>query len=403
MAIVRPTGSDARDGGARVRCVVVRYHEVALKGGKRRPFTRKLVENLKRACAGTGVSDVRSLAGRIVLNLSDDASWPRLRERLEATFGVANFSLACEVPLDLDAIKQSIARELDGLEFESFRIKTKRANKQFPLTSPEINTEVGRFVQERTGKKVDLKGADLTVSIEVLKRSAFVSFAKVAGPGGLPVSVGGHVLCLLSGGIDSPVAAARMMRRGCRVSFVHFHGTPFTDRTSQDKARELVALLTRHQFHSRLFLVPFGEIQSEVVASVGRRYRVIVYRRLMLRIAEAIARREGASALVTGESLGQVASQTLANMAVISQACSILILRPLVGMDKSEISAEAIGNGTFDISIVEDQDCCTLFVPKHPATRASASEVVEAEARLSVDSLVARGLAQATTEEFFFP
>ncbi len=386
-----------------MRCVVVRYHEIALKRGKRQYFVSRLVDNLKRACAGLGVREAHSLAGRILLRLSPESPWAELQERLAATFGVANFSLAREAPLDLRAVKESIAAELNAFDFGTFRVRAKRANKSFPLTSPEINAEIGAFVQEYCDKPVSLKNADLTINVEVLKQTVLVSFAKLPGPGGLPVSIGGQVLCLISGGIDSPVAALRIMQRGCRVSFVHFHGTPFTDRTSQEKVRDLVAHLTRHQFRSRLYLVPFGEIQSEVVAAVGRPYRVIIYRRLMLRIAERLARRLRARALVTGESLGQVASQTLDNLAVISGVSSMLILRPLIGMDKSEISAQASHHGTFSTSIIKDQDCCTLFVPRHPATRASLPDIEEAESQLDIESLVAKGLAEVTKEEFVFP
>jgi thiamine biosynthesis protein ThiI len=194
-----------------------------------------------------------------------------------------------------------------------------------------------------------------------------------------------------------------MMQRGCRLIFIHFHSAPFQDKTSQEKVRELLKVLTRHQFTSRLFLVPFGEIQRQIVASVARPLRVILYRRMMLRIAEAVARKERAKALVTGESLGQVASQTLDNMAVIEQAARLPILRPLVGMDKQEIIDQARRIGTFDISSIPDQDCCQLFVPKHPATKARIAEVEEDEARFDVKELLRYGIDNALAEEFSFP
>jgi thiamine biosynthesis protein ThiI len=211
------------------------------------------------------------------------------------------------------------------------------------------------------------------------------------------------VAALISGGFDSPVAAYRMMQRGCRIVFVHFHSAPYQDKTSQDKVRELVANLTRHQFQSRLYLIPFGEIQRQIVAAVTRPLRVVLYRRMMLRIGEAIARQEKAKALVTGESLGQVASQTLDNMAVIQQAARLPILRPLVGMDKQEIVDQARRIGTFDISSLPDQDCCQLFVPKHPATKARFDEVEAAELKYEVQSLVRYGVDNATKEDFAFP
>jgi thiamine biosynthesis protein ThiI len=271
------------------------------------------------------------------------------------------------------------------------------------LTSPEINRQLGAAVKENSGARVDLSHAELTVFVEILPRDAFFGFHKIPGPGGLPVGASGRLVSLISGGIDSPVAAYRMMQRGCRLIFVHFHSAPYLDKTSQEKVRKLVSELTRHQFQSRLYLVPFGEIQRQIVAAVNRPLRVVLYRRMMLRIAEAVARGEKAKALVTGESLGQVASQTLENMAVIQQAAALPILRPLVGMDKQEIIDQSRRIGTFDISSMPDQDCCQLFVPKHPATKAKLREVEEAESSLEIDQLTRLGIDNAEKEEFKFP
>ena len=212
--------------------------------------------------------------------------------------------------------------------------------------------------------RVDLKNAELTISIEILRRDAFFGFDKIAGPGGLPVGASGRVVSLISGGIDSPVASYRMMQRGCRLIFVHFHSAPYLDKTSQEKVRDLVKWLTRHQFTSRLYLVPFGEIQRQIVASVLRPLRVVLYRRMMMRIAEAIAKKQKGEALVTGESLAQVASQTLQNLAVIEKATALPILRPLVGMDKQEIIDQARRIGTFETSVIPDQTASSLH---HPA------------------------------------
>jgi thiamine biosynthesis protein ThiI len=221
--------------------------------------------------------------------------------------------------------------------------------------------------------------------------------------GGMPVGVSGRVVCLLSGGIDSPVAAWRLMRRGCRALLVHFHSYPILSRASQEKVRELARLLAAFQFHSRLFLVPFGEIQQQVTLSVAPPLRVIVYRRLMMRIAEQIARQHRAQALVTGEVVGQVASQTLENLASINRVVTMPVLRPLIGLDKDEITAEAQRLGTYEISIIPDQDCCTLFTPRHPATKARLIDVERAEATLPVDEIVQGAVAAAAVEDFQFP
>jgi len=237
----------------------------------------------------------------------------------------------------------------------------------------------------------------------VLPGEAFVYSERSAGPGGLTIGSGGTVLALLSGGIDSPVAAWRIMKRGCRVVFVHFHSVPYLPDTSQRKARQLVERLTQWQYASRLFLVPFGEIQREVVLSVPPPARITIYRRLMVRIAERLARRCGALALVTGDSLGQVASQTLHNLACIDAAAELPILRPLIGMDKLEITAQAEAIDTFEVSIEPDADCCTLFVPRHPGTRMSLEEAGAVERRLDVPALVAMGVDGAVEEHFDFP
>jgi thiamine biosynthesis protein ThiI len=250
---------------------------------------------------------------------------------------------------------------------------------------------------------VDLGDPELTIHVELLTREAFYFFGKEPGAGGLPAGASGRVACLLSGGIDSPVAAWRMMRRGCRVLFVHFHSYPILSRASQEKARELVRLLTAYQLHSRLFLVPFGEIQRQVVLAVPPPLRVVVYRRLMVRIAEAIARRHRARALVTGEVVGQVASQTIENLTSIDEVSTLPLLRPVIGMDKDEITAQAQRLGTYPISIIPDQDCCTLFTPRHPATKARKADVLQAEAGLPIEAMVEGAVAAATVEEFQFP
>jgi thiamine biosynthesis protein ThiI len=250
---------------------------------------------------------------------------------------------------------------------------------------------------------VSLEHPDLNVRVEVLPGEAFVYCDPQPGAGGLPVGTGGTVAALLSGGIDSPVAAWRLMRRGCRVVFVHFHSAPYLPDLSRGKARELVARLTQWQYHSRLFIVPFGEIQREVVLSVPPPFRVVVYRRLMVRIAERLARHAGALALVTGESLGQVASQTLHNLTRIDEVAAMPILRPLIGMDKLEITEQAHALGTYETSIEPDADCCTLFTPRHPATRMEAEAVAALEARLDLERLVTQGVEAAEQEMFEFP
>jgi thiamine biosynthesis protein ThiI len=386
-----------------MKSIIVHYQEIALKGRNRPWFIARLVRNLREATADLDVAKVRALQGRIEVVLGEGADWGQVRDRLSKVFGAANFARAGRAPLDIDAIAAEILRDLGPENPASFRVSARRADKRFPMTSPQVEREVGGRIKEARGWHVDLGDPELTIHVEMLTSDAFYYFGKEPGPGGLPVGVSGRVACLLSGGIDSPVAAWRLMRRGCRVLFVHFHSYPILSRASQEKARELVRLLTQYQFRSRLFLVPFGEIQQQVVVSVAPPLRVVIYRRLMMRIAQAIARAHRAGALVTGEVVGQVASQTLENLAAINEVVTLPVLRPLIGTDKEEITAESQRLGTYPISIIPDQDCCTLFTPKHPATKARPADVLKAEAALPIDEIVERAVAAAAVEYFQFP
>jgi thiamine biosynthesis protein ThiI len=383
---------------------VLHYHEISLKRGNRPLFLRHLQQNVLRAISDLGPVRLVQLPGRIMLDLSRHPEPPRLRERLARVSGVANFSLALRTGVSPEALRAVVGQVIEGREFGSFRISARRAFKTFPLTSVELNRELGSHVLSlRPDVRVSLEHPELTVHVEVLPGEAFVYADRDAGAGGLPVGASGTVAALLSGGIDSPVAAWRLMKRGCRVVFVHFHSAPYLPDLSRAKARELVRRLTQWQYYSRLFLVPFGEIQREVVLAVPPPARVVVYRRLMIRIGERLARHAGAPALVTGESLGQVASQTLHNMTRIDEAASMPILRPLIGMDKLEITEQAHALGTFEISIEPDADCCTLFTPRHPDTRMEAAQVAAVEARLDIPRLVTQGVEAAVQEVFEFP
>jgi thiamine biosynthesis protein ThiI len=386
-----------------MKSLIVHYQEIALKGKNRPWFVTRLVHNLRAATRGVGVREVRPLMGRIEIVLGADAAWERVQERVARVFGVANFARAGRTRLDVDTIAEAILADLGPEDPSSFRVSVRRADKRFPMTSPEIEREVGGRIKIARGWRVDLKHPQLTIRVETLRDEAFYSFGKETGARGLPTGVSGKVACLLSGGIDSPVAAWRMMRRGCRVVFVHFHSYPILSRASQEKARELAKLLTMFQFRSRLLLVPFGEIQQRVVLSVAPPMRVVIYRRLMMRIAEALAHANRAQALVTGEVVGQVASQTIENIMSINEVVSMPVLRPLVGMDKDEITAEAQRLRTYPVSIIPDQDCCTLFTPRHPVTRARRPDVLGAEAGLDIEEIVRQAVARTVVEEFAFP
>ena len=394
--------------------VIVHYQEIALKGRNRPWFVERLVRNLRDATAGLDVVRVRPLMGRIELLLGPAADWNAVRERVGRIFGIANFARARRTDRGLEELAAAVIRDLGGGAGGTapvaanggatrFRVRASRADKSFPHTSPEIEREVGGRIKAACGWRVDLREPDVDVRVEVLADRAYYSLERHRGLGGLPSGVSGHAMCLLSGGIDSPVAAYRMMRRGCRVRFVHFHAYPILSSASQEKVREIAALLTRYQLASRLYVVAFGEMQQRVVVSAPPPLRVVLYRRLMMRIAERLARRAGARALVTGDAVGQVASQTLDNLAVVGDVVRLPVLRPLVGFDKDEITREARALGTYETSIIPDQDCCTLFTPKNPATRARRDEVEQAEAALPIGEMVDAAVARAERHDFVFP
>ncbi len=391
-----------------MRCAIIHYHELALKGRNRPYFEGRLVRHIRQALKGLGIVRVEPLHGRIRVMLKDEARWEPISERLARVFGIANFSLNQAVALnldkpDLELLKAAAGDVIRGKSFSTFRISTRRSDKRFPLTSMDVDRALGAHIGALTGRKVDLSDPDLTIHVELMARHSYVAAGKEPGPGGMPTGVSGKVACLLSGGIDSPVAAYRMLQRGCKAIFVHFHGRPFVTRASEEKVREIAEVLTRYQLYSRLYLVPFGDIQRQIVLGAPAPFRIVLYRRMMIRIAEELARREKCWALVTGDSLGQVASQTPENLSVVEEAAQLPILRPLIGMDKLEITEQAQRIGTFETSIEPDQDCCKLFVPAHPSTRTGLDPIRKVERSLEIDALVKQGLDKTQLAEFSFP
>ena len=386
-----------------MRYLIGRYHEIALKGRNQWRFVDQVKQNLRDIFSDYRLGNIRSVGPRLLVQLPDELDDDIAAERAGLIFGLQNFSLSHATARDIESIAREAIKRASGSTARSFAVRTRREDKRFAMNSVEIDRAVGGLVQEALGFEVDLGAPDLTISIEIMNDAAYVSAGKKPGAGGLPVGVSGRGMALLSGGIDSPVAAYRMMRRGLRLDFVHFHAHPIVSAASREKAAELAAHLTRWQARSTLMLVPFGALQREIVANTQRPLRVVLYRRFMLRIASALAERSDATVLVTGESLGQVASQTLENMAVIEKAAAFPIMRPLIGMDKNEIIEQARRLRTFETSIIPDQDCCTLFVPAHPETRARIAEVEAAEARFDIPRMIDDAVRATEVERFWFP
>jgi thiamine biosynthesis protein ThiI len=379
-------------------CVLLKFGEIVLKGRNRAIFYAQLRRNVQRLLRDLGPLELRQRGG--VLAVLSPAPADELAARARDVLGV-NLLHPCLVlektPEEACRAAVELLRDREG---RTFAIRARRRDKSFVLTSHELATVVGRAVQDELGLDVDLSNPDLEVFLEVDKRELFVFSERVPGRGGLPVGVSGRALCLLSGGIDSPVAAYRAMKRGLRCDFVHFSGRPYTGPESGYKAYAQVARLDRFQGGSRLFVVPFGKAQRDVATAGAARLQVIAQRRLMVRTASALARREGAEVLVTGDSLGQVSSQTLRNLAVVEEAADLPLLRPLVAWDKAEIVREAEEIGTLAVANLPAEDCCTLFASPLAETRAAPEHLARLEARLDVAETV-RALAESA--ELFRP
>ncbi len=375
--------------------IVVHYHEIGLKGRNRGFFERQLERNVQRAVRDHDAS-VEVTNGRLVVHTTAPPS-PELSTAVSKTFGVAFCAPCVIVPTDVDEMSRAALDLLSAKSYGTFAVAARRSSKEYALSSRDINVAVGAAVQAATSAGVNLSAPDVTVHIEVVGRRTFVYTDRFGGAGGLPVGSSGKVVALLSGGIDSPVATLRICKRGAKAILVHFHSAPFTDTSSSRKASELARAIADRQGTSTLYKIAIGEAQQQIVVVAPPDLRVVLYRRLMMRIAELVAQREGAKALVTGDSLGQVASQTLENIACVDDAVDMPVLRPLIGTDKQEIVTDAIAIGTYETSILPFEDCCSLFVPRSPATKAKVEQCRAAEAGLDIDALAVKCLEDAET------
>ncbi|MEA2454596.1 MAG: tRNA uracil 4-sulfurtransferase [Thermoleophilaceae bacterium] len=380
------------------RCVLLKFGELALKGRNRPRFVRALERNLRRATADLGPLEVRHRGG--VFIVTGDIPQEQLVERCLELPGVSVVQPALRCERDPTVAADAAVELLRERPGRTFAVRATRRDKRFALRSIELARLLGDVVRVRLGLEVDLSNPDLELFVEVDHKELLVSVERMRGAGGLPVGTSGRALVLLSGGLDSPVAAHRMMKRGLRCDFVHFSGRPFTSPESIYKAYALAGRLDRFQGDSRLYVVTFGPAQRRLATAGAGRLQVLSQRRLMMRVASALGERLGADALVTGDSLGQVASQTLPNLAVVEEAAELPLLRPLIDRDKSEIVDAARALGTYDISILPDEDCCQLFSSKLASTRGRSDALREIERTADIEELVDQ---LAESAELFHP
>ena len=379
---------------------LLKLGEVVLKGLNRRSFEDKLMSNVRRRLRHYGSFQVYIRQSTIYVEPQGDTcdlegAWGACKQ----VFGIAAVARAVPCEKTVGAIVETAKTYLRDAfaSARSFKVESRRADKTFRLNSIQISQAVGGDLAEAfPNVAVDVHNPDLTVFVEIREKAAYVHGASEPGAGGLPVGMGGHAVSLLSGGIDSPVSSWMMARRGVQLEMVHFVSPPYTSQQAQDKVLELARQLTAYCGRMLVHIVPFTEIQEEIRRSCPEEYFTLIMRRFMMRIAEAVAKKAGAKALVTGESLGQVASQTMMALGVTEDVTTMPVLRPLIGMDKVEIIRIARDIGTFDTSILPYEDCCTVFTPRHPATRPDLEAVRTAEAALDVEGLVAKALAGET-------
>ena len=384
------------------RLCLVHYHEIGLKGKNRATFENQLVTNLHRALAVFDIANIARVSGHLVVETNDRRASEELAAAIRRVPGVARVSLAYKCGLDADEyVAAAIQTMGEAGEFETFKVHARRSSTNYELHSLDMNRLVGAALCEAfPEKKVDVHHPDVTVIVHVVQGNTYVYAASAPGVGGLPVGTAGKVVTLLSSGFDSPVATWMVGRRGATCVPVHFSGRPMTADTSEWLCQDIVEALAPAGLVGRLYVVPFGERQREISLAVPQSMRIIMYRRVMLQVAERIALLEGAKAIVTGESLGQVASQTLDNIAAVNEAVTMPVLRPLIGSDKQEIIRRAEEIGTYDISCQTAPDCCTLFMPRRPETHARLRQVLEAWESFDHEAMVEDLVANVEWRDF---
>ncbi|MBQ9462009.1 MAG: tRNA 4-thiouridine(8) synthase ThiI [Clostridia bacterium] len=383
--------------------ILIKLGEIVLKGLNRKNFEDTLLRSLRRRLAKIGSFKVRAAQSTITVEpMDDDIDMDDAADCVAHVFGIAAFSRACVAPKDLEQIKQAAAEYLsDTMEgIKTFKVEAKRSDKKFPYKSPEISAEVGGYLIEKFPHlTVDVHEPDVIVTVEVRDFAAYVRAGLIRGAGGIPVGTGGKACVLISGGIDSPVAAYMMAKRGLELMAVHFASPPYTSERAEEKVVELLEKVAKYSGRLKMYTVPFTEIQEQIREKCKEDYFTIIMRRLMMEIAQRLGADKGAQALITGESLGQVASQTIGAIACTDAVCRMPVFRPLLGMDKEEIIEISRKIDTFNISIQPYEDCCTVFTPKHPRTRPVLEKVIEEQNKLDQEPMIERAIANVKVRD----
>ena len=374
------------------RLILVKYGEIILKGLNRSNFEYALVGNIKTAINGTGRTKISKAQATIYIEpLDSDDQIELIIERLKKVFGIVSIVVAYKTEKDMESIRKCALENLGETlkNAKTFKVEAKRSDKKFPLKSPELCAQLGGNILEKYHHlKVDVKNPDVTVNVEVRDFNAFVHTGRIKGPGGMPVGTNGKAALLLSGGIDSPVAGYMIAKRGVALEAIHFYSYPYTSERAKDKVLTLAKMVSEYSGGMRVHIVPFTDIQLEIRDKCPEEHLTLVMRRFMMQIAEKIAQKNKCGALITGESLGQVASQTIGALAVTNESVNMPVFRPLIGMDKEEIVVISREIGTFETSILPYEDCCTVFVPKHPSTKPILEKVKMSQSHIDCERLI---------------
>ena len=383
-------------------CILIHYHELSLKKGNRKWFEDKFISNVKKHLVGLQFSNIKLLVGRVVVFDTDPNQTQIYLSRLKNVMGIMNATIMVQINADLELMRKTANYLVQNVEFDNFRVTTKRQDKSFPKTSQQVSIDVGGHIHQTLNKPVKLKGADLELIIEIVNGSSFMGFNKIIGFGGLPVGVSEKAISLLSSGIDSPVSSFELIKRGVNITYVHFHSAPATSRQSIRLVERIVQKLSNYSLKARLYHIPLLEVQQAIMEQIPNKLWILFFRRAMMKLSSQIADLENASALITGENIGQVASQTLSTIRVADDASSYPILRPLAGSNKDNIINRAKDIGTYEISIEPYQDCCSYFVPVHPETRANFDDMLDLDAKLNIEEELQNAFEQKELKIYEF-